>query len=71
MFRRDGQRDDVQHRYNDEGGPPHIDGRRIVDGETYVIQGVEWLVRGDHLDGRVPRFICTPVAEQTDADQQA
>ena len=66
VFRREGQRDDVEHRYNDEDGEPHIDGRLIVDGETYVIHGVEWLIRSDNFNGSVPRFVCTLVVEPTD-----
>ena len=63
VFRRDGQRDDVEHRYNDDDGQPRIDGRLIVDGETYLIHGVEWLLRSDNFDGSAPRFLCTLVAK--------
>ena len=73
-FRRDGQDDRSEYRFNDPDGQPEIDGRPIVDGETYVIRGVEWLVHredsGDFQlhskDSRnLPRFICTLVVEPT------
>jgi hypothetical protein len=32
VFRRDGERDQTEHRFNDDDGEPRIDGRRVVDG---------------------------------------
>jgi hypothetical protein len=64
VFRRDGERDQMEHRFNDDDGEPKIDGRLIVDGDTYVIRGVEWLVRRDDIDA-TSRFVCTLVVEPT------
>ena len=41
---------------------PHIDGRLVIDGGTYPIRGVEWLLRREDA-GEEPRFVCTPVGE--------
>jgi hypothetical protein len=42
---------------------PHVDGRPIVDGETYTIRGSRWVIRqGERVDG-MARFICTPAPE--------
>lgn len=41
---------------------PHIDGKLIVDGDAYLIRGVEWIVRRDGGAGDMPRFVCTLVA---------
>ena len=35
-FRREGRADESEFRCNDADGEPHIDGKLIVDGETYV-----------------------------------
>jgi hypothetical protein len=43
---------------------PHLDGRLVVDGGTYPIGGVEWLVRREDT-GDEPRFVCTLVGEPT------
>jgi hypothetical protein len=43
---------------------PEIDGKPLVDGATYVMRGVEWLVQSDDIGDAVRRFVCTPVAEQ-------
>jgi hypothetical protein len=43
-------------------GEPQIDGKLIVDGEVYVIKGVEWLLTADHI-GDTKRFLCTLVAQ--------
>ena len=45
---------------------PHLDGRLVVDGETYPIGGVEWLVKCENI-GDEPRFGCTPVVERAAA----
>jgi hypothetical protein len=65
VFRRDGNADDREYRFNNGDGEPHIDGKLIVDGETYVIRGLEWILRREDVvgDGNMPRFICTLVAE--------
>jgi hypothetical protein len=54
----------MEHRFNDDDGEPKIDGRLIVDGDRYVIRGVEWLVRRDDIDA-TSRFVCTLVVEPT------
>jgi hypothetical protein len=44
---------------------PHVNGKPIIDGGTYRIHGVDWLIRLEHVnrDG-TGRYICTPVAEE-------
>ena len=42
-------------------GEPHINGELIVDGQTYAIQGVEWIVRSDDIGDSMRRFVCTVV----------
>jgi hypothetical protein len=66
VFRRDGERDQMEHRFDDDDGEPKIDGRLTVDGDTYVIRGVEWLVLRDDI-GAMSRFVCTLVVEPTAA----
>jgi len=44
-------------------GEPHIDRQPIVDGQTYVISGAEWLVRRDDIGDSMKRFLCTPATE--------
>ena len=65
VFRGDGERDRIEHRYNDSEGEPQIDGRLLVDGETYDIRGVEWVVRREDVGGTA-RFVCTLVVEPSD-----
>jgi len=55
--------DQVELRDNATDGEPHIDGRLIVDRETYVLRDVEWILRREDLDD-MPRFICTLVVER-------
>ncbi len=65
IFReRDGERTEV---WNDNrGGAPTIHGKPIVDDETYVIRGKEWIVRRERGRSQdIARFICTPVALST------
>ena len=67
----DGNGDRSEYRYNNAEGEPHIDGKLIVDGEVYVIRGVEWLLRRENVRAELedmPRFICTLVAEAPRAD---
>ena len=66
VFRRKGHKDLSEYRVNDNDGEPEIDGRVIVDGETRVVRGVEWLLRRDDAGDNVPRFICTLVTAPTD-----
>ncbi len=65
VFRRDGKRDQTEHRFNDDDGEPKIDGRLIVDADTYPIRGMEWLVRRDEIESK-PRFVFTLVVEPID-----
>ena len=44
-------------------GEPHINGTPIVDGQTYLIRGTEWLVRSDDIGDSTKRFLCTPAPE--------
>lgn len=64
VFRRDGEVARSEFRASSFENEPHIDGRLVVDGETYPIRGVEWLVRREDT-GDEPRFVCTPVVEPT------
>ena len=45
---------------------PQIDGRPAVDGATYLINGVEWIVRREDI-GDEPRFVCTNVVDPTES----
>lgn len=66
LFRgNNGDDDRKELRFNDRHGEPKIDGRVIVDGETYIIRGVEWLLKKDDTPGDMERFICTLVVEPT------
>jgi len=60
VFRRKGHKDLSEYRFNDD--EPELVGRAIVDVETQVIRGVEWLLRRDDAGDNVARFICTLVA---------
>ena len=53
----------TEFRENSLQDEPHIDGRLIVDDRTYVIRGIEWIVRRADDGGETPRFVCTFVAE--------
>ena len=64
VFRENG-RDQVETHDNNLDGEPQINGTLIVEGETYMIRGVEWLVTRDDI-GDTKRFICTLVAELSD-----
>jgi hypothetical protein len=61
VFRQDGENDRSEYRYNDQDGEPHIDGKLIVDGDVYVIRGVEWLLGKDNAGDGMARFVCTLV----------
>ena len=45
---------------------PHIGGRPAVDGATYLLNGVEWILRREDI-GDEPRFVCTTVIDPTDS----
>ncbi len=45
---------------------PHIGGRPAVDGATYLIDGVEWILRREDI-GDEPRFVCTNVVDPTES----
>jgi hypothetical protein len=62
----DGAADQTEFRFNDVHGHPKIDGRLIVDGETYSIRGVDWMLREDGAANDMQRFICTLVVEPVD-----
>jgi hypothetical protein len=62
VFRRDGQVTRSEFRASSFENEPRIDGRPVIDGETYPIRGVEWLLRREDA-GDEPRFVCTPVVE--------
>ena len=63
-----GDGDQSEYRFNDStDGLPKIDGRLIVDGETYRIRGLDWLVKKDDAAGDMPRFVCTLVVVPVDA----
>jgi hypothetical protein len=60
----DGDRYEI--RASNAHGDPYIDGKLIVDGETYIIRGVEWLVRSDDIGDAMTRFACTLVVQPTE-----
>ena len=49
---------------NNDQGEPRINGTPIVDGQTYVIRGAEWLVQSDDIGDATRRFVCTPVPKE-------
>jgi hypothetical protein len=59
-----GDRSDI--RDNNSDGEPHINGELLVDGRTYVIKDVEWIVRREDI-GETPRFVCTLVVQSNAA----
>ena len=67
VFRKDGENDRSEYRYNNDAGDPHIDGKPILDGETHVIRGVEWLLRADDAGDNMSRYVCTLVVEPVPA----
>jgi hypothetical protein len=73
VFRRNGEHDQFEIRDNNHLAEPHIDGKLIVDGETYVIRGVEWIIHGDGetRDDGMKRFICTLAVVPSGATEQA
>jgi hypothetical protein len=69
VFRRNGERDHTEIRDDNQRSEPHIDGKLIVDGETYLIRGVEWIIHADgqsHADG-MKRFVCTLAVQPASA----
>ena len=71
VFRRNGEDDSSEYRFSSKSGEPHIDGRLIVDGETYNIRGADWLLRDDAAGDAMARFVCTLVVEPTDVEAGA
>ncbi len=57
-----------QIRESNVDGEPHVNGELIVDGRTYVIKGVEWLVRSDDIGDSMRRFVCTVVVDPSASD---
>jgi hypothetical protein len=55
----------TERRNTNSDGEPHVDGKLIVDGQKYVIRGVDWLLTADDF-GDTKRFLCTLVAERDD-----
>jgi len=64
VFRENGV-DRIETHDNNVAGEPVIDGKLIVDGEVYVIRGVEWLLTADHI-GDTKRFRCTLVEQSVE-----
>ena len=64
VFRSDGS-ERTETRDTTGDGDPHIDGQLIIDGQVYVIRGIDWLLTADDL-GDTKRFLCTIVAEPAD-----
>ena len=64
VFRRQGESPWSEFRDSSFENEPHIDGRPVVDGETYLIDGLEWLLRREDI-GDEPRFVCTHVVSPT------
>jgi hypothetical protein len=62
----DGAADQTEFRFNEVDGHPKIDGRLIVDGDTYAIRGSDWLLRKDDSATEMERFVCTLVVEPVD-----
>ena len=58
--------DSSELRESNVNGESHINGALIVDGETYAIKGVEWMVRSDDIGDSMRRFVCTLVVDPTD-----
>ncbi len=58
----DGDVSEIRDSTND--GAPHIDGMRLVDGETYTIRGLDWIVRREDHSEAMIRFVCTLAVER-------
>lgn len=56
-----GERSEIHD--NNVFAEPNVDGRPIVDGETYTIRGSPWVVRKDGRVDGMERFICIPAPE--------
>lgn len=63
---RSGGTERIETRDDNLDDEPHIDGRLVVDGDVYVIRGVDWLLTADDV-GETKRFLCTLVAQPADA----
>jgi hypothetical protein len=64
VFRSNGE-DRIETYNNNHDGEPHINGELIVDGKTYMIRGVEWLLTREDV-GDTKRFVCTLVVQPVD-----
>jgi hypothetical protein len=64
VFRRNGDVTRSEFRASSFENEPHIDGRLVVDGETYAIRGDKWVVSRED-GGAEPRFVCTLLGEAT------
>jgi hypothetical protein len=62
VFRRNGEVTRSEFRASSFENEPRIDGRPVIDGETYPTRGVEWPHRREDA-GDEPRFVCPPVVE--------
>lgn len=63
--------DQTELRDNNGDGLPHIGGKLIVDGDTYVIRGAEWLVEEQGHEDGLTRFVCTLVVAPNDSSATA
>ncbi len=65
IFRREGRPDSRELWDNNHLDAPHIQGKILIDGQTYTIYGVDWILsqEPDGSDG-LKRFVCTLVAQQ-------
>lgn len=59
---RDARGERSETRDNNLYNEPHIDGKLIVDGDTYTIRGVDWVMHRDDRDGGIARFVCIRAA---------
>ena len=66
IFRENGGRERSEIHDGSEHDEPHIDGKLIVDGETYTINGVEWIIRRENTIDGMPRFTCRLAATRDD-----
>ena len=62
---RSGDGEQTETRDTNSDDEPHVDGKLIVGGQTYLIRGVDWLLTADDF-GYTKRFLCTLVAEPAD-----
>ena len=58
VFRHDGEAPMLESWDDGTDGQPHIDGRPVIDGQTYTIRGAKWVLRREDINHE-PRFVCT------------